>query len=166
MEYADRVENLRRLLERLRLSDQQMQVAMAKFAPDFARDAFVEAWKSEDPALRNDAHSVRANADDIHNAVMLLLNTAGRTARTIGELTTRPNEQIVDALQRAGKVTKAERDSLDFTKAIRDRSQHDYADLDPGEVHDMVTSQSKTAIGLIARIAQWIDTWASPETPD
>lgn len=162
VDYPDRVKNLQALLHQLALIQQQLQAAMAKFAPDFDRASFVAAWESADPDARNQARIVRLNADDLHNSLVTLLHTAARTARSVNQLVQRSEETPLDALQREGRLRQPERDSLELAKAVRDRSQHEYFDLHPDEVHGMVMSQVTTAPRLIARISAWIGAWPPP----
>ena len=153
---AARRQNIDRLLVALARSDAQMQTALAAFAPNFDLLAFQHAWTAIDPQERNQALLVRGNLDDIHNMLVKLITTTVRLAHQLGAIEPDVAKDPYEALAGLRLLTRAERDSLDLTLAVRNESQHAYEHLEARQVHAAVLAQRRTAPAFIARLGRWV----------
>jgi hypothetical protein len=160
---AARRQNIDRLLVALVRSDAQMQTALAVFVPDFDFLAFQHAWTALDPQERNRALLVRGNLDDIHNMLVKLVTTSVRLAHQLGVIGPEAAKDPYEALAGLRLLTRAERDSLELTLAVRNESRHAYEHLEARQVHAAVLAQRRTAPALIARLGRWVA--ELPSTP-
>jgi hypothetical protein len=135
----------------------QLETAVAAFPPDFDLSAFAAAWHSEVPDARNRAMLVRSNMDDLHNLCQTMIGLSVRVAQDLGAIPADRKTPAVEQLQAQGLYPQmAEQVMLEVVE-LRNRSQHEYWILAPGDVYAAVNLQRQHLPSFIAGVGAWIE---------
>jgi uncharacterized protein YutE (UPF0331/DUF86 family) len=136
---------------------EQLESAVAAFPPDFDPSVFDAAWYSKVPEERNRAMLVRSNMDDLHNLCQTLIGLAVRVAQDAGAIPADRKTPVADQLRAQGLYPKAAQQVMEEVAELRNRSQHEYWILAPGDVHGAVNRQRQHLPAFIAGVGAWIE---------
>lgn len=150
---------------------EQLEGAVSAFAADFKGEggaagqghsifdlpAFEAAWYSQVPAERNRAMLVRSNMDDLHNLCQTLIGLSVRVAQDLGAIPPDRKTPAADQLRGQGLYPKAAERVMQEVLELRNRSQHEYWILTPGDVHGAVNHQRQHLPAFIAGVGAWIE---------
>lgn len=123
----------------------------------FDPSAFEAAWYSEVPSARNRAMLVRSNMDDLHNLCQTLIGLGVRVAQDLGAIPADRKTPAADQLRAQGLYPKAAEQVMKEVVELRNRSQHEYWILAPGDVHSAVNHQRQHLPAFIAGVGAWIE---------
>jgi hypothetical protein len=123
----------------------------------FDLSAFESAWYSEVPAERNRAMLVRSNMDDLHNFCKTLIGLSVRVAQDLGSIPSDRKTPAADQLRAQGLYPKAVDGVMQEVTELRNRSQHEYWILMPGDVYSAVNHQRQHLPAFIAGVGAWIE---------
>jgi uncharacterized protein YutE (UPF0331/DUF86 family) len=123
----------------------------------FDLSAFEAAWYSEVPAERNRAMLVRSNMDDLHNLCQTLIGLSVRVAQDLGAIPSDRKTPAADQLRAQGLYPKTAERVMQEVVELRNRSQHEYWILTPGDVHSAVNLQRQRLPAFIAAVGAWIE---------
>lgn len=136
---------------------EQLESAVAAFPPDFDPSVLDAAWYSKVPQERNRAMLVRSNMDDLHNLCQTLISLAVRVAQDAGAIPADRKTPVADQLRGQRLYPSAAEEVMQEVAELRNRSQHEYWVLTPGDVHSTVNRQRQHLPAFIAEVGGWID---------
>ncbi len=136
---------------------EQLESAAAAFSPIFDLAAFEAAWYSKAAQERNRAMLVRSNMDDLHNLCQTLVGLSVRVAQDLGAVPADRKTPAADQLRAVGLYPPAARQVMEEVGELRNRSQHEYWFLTPGDVHGAVNHQRQHLPAFIAGVGAWIE---------
>jgi len=145
------------VLAQLARTMEQLETAVAAFAPDFAVEAFSAAWYSDDPQVRNEAMLVRSNMDDLHNLCMSLIALSVRVAQDAGTIPADRKTPAAEHLRAQGLYPADAESVMNELGDLRNSSQHEYWIVEPREVHAAVAGQRRHLPAFIAALAEWLE---------
>jgi uncharacterized protein YutE (UPF0331/DUF86 family) len=143
------------VLGQLARTMEQLESAVCAFPPDLS--AFAAAWYAEAAQERNRAMLVRSNMDDLHNLCQTLIDLSVRVAQDLGAIPADRKTPAADQLRGLGLYPKAAQQVIDEVVELRNRSQHEYWILEPGDVHSAVNHQRQHLPAFIAGVGAWIE---------
>jgi uncharacterized protein YutE (UPF0331/DUF86 family) len=136
---------------------EQLDSAVSAFPPDFDPSAFAAAWYSSVAQERNRAMLVRSNMDDLHNLCQTLIGLSVRVAQDLGAIAADRKTPAADRLRAQRLYPKAAAQVMQEVVELRNRSQHEYWILEPGDVHTAVNRQRQHLPSFIAVMGAWIE---------
>jgi uncharacterized protein YutE (UPF0331/DUF86 family) len=136
---------------------EQLESAVSAFPPDFDSSAFEAAWDSKVPQERNRAMLVRSNMDDLHNLCQTLIGLSVRVAQDRGAIPADRKTPATDQLRAQRLYPKAVERVMQEVADLRNRSQHEYWVLAPGDVYTAVNHQRQHVPSFIAAVGAWIE---------
>ncbi len=136
---------------------EQLESAVSAFPPDFDSSAFDAAWDSKVPEERNRAMLVRSNMDDLHNLCQALIGLSVRVAQDLGAIPADRKTPAADQLRAQRLYPKTAEQIMQEVVELRNRSQHEYWILAPGDVHAAVNRQRQHLPSFIAAVGAWIE---------
>ena len=115
-----------------------LNAARARFGDDFDRDEFAAAARSDDPDRLNAVKAVERGLDLLDNYLVELVVDGLQLAglRDAGEALNGPRD--LRRLRDAGVLAQGNAERLIALVRIRARMVHEYAELDPDDVHRAV----------------------------
>ncbi len=145
------------VLGQLARTMEQLESAVSAFPPDFDSLAFEAAWYSNAAQERNQAMLVRSNMDDLHNLCHRLIGLGVRVAQDLGAIFAERKTPAADQLRAQGLYSQAAQQVMNEVVELRNRSQHEYWILTPGDVHSAVNHQRRHLPAFIAGVGAWIE---------
>lgn len=144
-------------LAQLARTMEQLEAAVAPFAPDFDLAAFSDAWYSRAPEQRNRAMLVRSNMDDLCNLCQTLIERGVRLAQDLGAIPADRKTPAAEQLRGLGLYPQDAEWIMHEALRLRNSSQHEYWTLAPEDVHRAVVELRQLIPGLIATLGVWIE---------
>ena len=136
---------------------EQLETAVSAFQPDFDLSAFEASWYSKDSEERNRAMLVRSNMDDLHNLCQSLIGLSVRVAQDLGAIATDRKTSAADQLRAQRLYPEEAEQVISEITDLRNRSQHEYWMLAPGDVHTAVNHQRQHLPAFIAEVGAWVE---------
>lgn len=145
---------LRRQVERI-LADlprhrEQLDAAMAQFGEDFDLDAYLAAWSSADPRVRNEVASSIREFEVLQNHLFSLAQLGFREAQRLGAVESSSSGTPFGRLRDLNVVSSRLCEQLERLQDLRNRLQHVYPQVRPEEVHEGVRA-------LRAEVSRFVD---------
>lgn len=135
-----------------------LEVAMARFEPNFDLTAFVRAAESFDPDQLLRAYPIQSGFENIQNHITGLTRDA---LELVGGLapSERPNAaRDLRRLQRLGALSAERCEILIRVQELRSSLQHRYAETGPADLHAAVIDLLGEIDGFLIDFARWIKT--------
>jgi uncharacterized protein YutE (UPF0331/DUF86 family) len=145
-------------LDALRRRFEQLEAAIAQFAPDLDERALSTAWHSEDPFERNRADSVLSSFEKTYMLLMDLVTLSVKLGRRHGDLGVDESSSPIEALRELQILSQSAQDALAVQREVRNASQHVYVELSVVALREAVTQQLQSTPRVIRSITAWVDT--------
>ena len=129
--------------------------SMTYFGEDFQLEAFVAGYSSDDPATINAVTAVEGNLGHIVNWLKQIADFGYHELLRL-ERIEKGDGRSLDNLVDAEIFTAADRDRLVDLVQVRNRSQHDYPELTPNEIHTAVSRTLELLPGLLGRYGKML----------
>ena len=146
-------------LDALRRRFEQLEAAVAQFAPDLDEQALSAAWHSEDPLERNRADNVLSSFEKTYMLLMDLVTLSVKLARRLGAIDVDEQLSPIEALCELQIVSRSAREALDVQREVRNSSQHVYVELTVSALREAVEQQLQSTPLVIRSIVSWVDSW-------
>jgi len=146
-------------LDALRRRFEQLEAAVAQFAPDLDERALSAAWHSEDPLERNRADNVLSSFEKTYMLLMDLVTLSVKLARRLGAIDVDEQLSPIEALCELQIVSRSAREALDVQREVRNSSQHVYVELTVSALREAVEQQLQSTPLVIRSIVSWVDSW-------
>jgi uncharacterized protein YutE (UPF0331/DUF86 family) len=146
-------------LDALRRRFEQLEAAVAQFAPDLDERALSAAWHSDDPLERNRADNVLSSFEKTYMLLMDLVTLSVKLARRLGAIDVDEQLSPIEALHELRVVSQSAREALDVQREVRNSSQHVYVELTVSALREAVEQQLESTPLVIRSIVSWVDSW-------
>jgi uncharacterized protein YutE (UPF0331/DUF86 family) len=146
-------------LDALRRRFEQLEAAVAQFAPGLDEQALSAAWHSDDPLERNRADNVLSSFEKTYMLLMDLVTLSVKLARRLGAMDVDEQLSPIEALCELQIVSRSAREALDVQREVRNSSQHVYVELTVSALREAVEQQLESTPLVIRSIVSWVDSW-------
>ena len=146
-------------LDALRRRFEQLEAAVAQFAPDLDERALSAAWHSADPLERNRADNVLSSFEKTYMLLMDLVTLSVKLARRLGAIDVDEQLSPIEVLCELQIVSRSAREALDVQREVRNSSQHVYVELTVSALREAVEQQLQSTPLVIRSIVSWVDSW-------
>lgn len=144
---------------------EQIEVAVAQFAPDLDEQALMAAWESEDPLERNRVGLLLGCFEKIYMLLMDLITISVKLTRRTGaadDKTASASKLLLDG----GVLSRDDLEALEKQREVRNTSQHIYLRLSMAALRTAVLDQLERTPAMVERIAGWVASLESASGAD
>ncbi len=144
-------------LDALRRRFEQLEAAVAQFAPDLEEQALSAAWDSDDPLERNRADSVLSSFEKTYMLLIDLITLSVKLGMRLGAVHADESSSSIDALLELQILSQPAHDALEVQREVRNASQHLYVELTVSVLREAVRMQLDSTPRVIRSITAWVD---------
>lgn len=144
-------------LDALRRRFEQLEAAVAQFAPDLEEEALSAAWDSDDPLERNRADSVLSSFEKTYMLLIDLITLSVKLGMRLGAVHADESSSSIDALLELQILSQPAHDALEVQREVRNASQHLYVELTVSVLREAVRMQLDSTPRVIRSITAWVD---------